>query len=450
MKKASVLLFLLPLFLYSALNTGTSAGSFLKINVGTRSSALGGAYAGLADDNEALLLNPAGLALIRVPEISGGHIIWFSDMAIEHAQFSFPLNGTFTLGLSGIYMNNGVFDAYTSGAASDGTFTSYDAAAGLSLGIRVTDFIFSGFSIKYIMNSIETANSASYAADFGFIFQELAPGISFGVSLLNLGTPVKLGSLEEQLPMSVRAGFAFLPSPEALITVDGFSHPGEGDYNISAGVEFYIHENIVCLRAGYIYPLNTKVLDYVSGLSAGVGINVDPLAFNYAIVPNNDLGYLHRVSVSYAFGSKDNNTGASVKHYKPEYSVSAAEAAVPEPVSAEPPEPIALPAKTGNAGSNIAILKPFTSKTIKEAQRHAMFEIIKTGLVNSKMIKTVFVDTIDLLPEELNSIAVITGSIEKKDGLISVKSVLYEPGSSKELTAFTSEAKTLIDIHLKA
>ncbi|OGF51001.1 MAG: hypothetical protein A2044_04750 [Candidatus Firestonebacteria bacterium GWA2_43_8] len=79
-----------------------------------------------------------------------------------------------------------------------------------------------------------------------------------------------------------------------------------------------------------------------------------------------------------------------------------------------------------------------------------MFEIIKTGLIRSKAVKTVFVDTADLLPEELNSIALITGSIEKKDGLISIKSVLYDPVTNKELTEFTSEAKSLIDIHLKA
>ena len=452
-----ILFVLPPVFLYSALNTGTSGASFLKINVGTRSSAMGGAFVGLADDNEALLLNPAGLALIRVPEISGGHIIWFSDMSVEHAQFSLPLDRTFTLGISGVYFNNGVFDAYTAGGVAAGTFTAYDASAGLSLGIRVTDFIFTGFSVKYIMNSIETSSSTSYAADLGFIFQEFVPGVSFGASLLNVGTPVKLGSLEEQLPVSIRAGFALTPSPEAVITVDGFTHPREGDYNIAVGMELFVHEKIVCFRFGYIYPLNTKVSDFISGLSGGIGVNVAPFSFNYAIVPNSELGYLHRVAVAYAFGSKTREQRAPVEAYKPKY-FAPAPAAIPEPVvevvpavtPVEPPPPIVLPAKTEKAGPRVSILKQFTSKTINDSQRHAMFEIIKTGLIRSKAVKTVFVDTADLLPEELNSIALITGSIEKKDGLISIKSVLYDPVTNKELTEFTSEAKSLIDIHLKA
>jgi len=415
---------------------------------------MGGAFTGIAGDNEAVLLNPAGLALVSVPEILGGHIIWFSDMSIEHAQFALPLNKTVVLGLGFIYMNNGVFDAYTSGAVAAGTFTAYDLSAGISLGVKITDFIFTGISIKYIADSIETASSSSYAADVGFIFHELVPGISLGVSFLNFGTPVMLGSIAERLPRCVRAGFAFSPSPEAVITVDGVSYPWEGDLNIGVGMELYIHEKIVCLRAGYIYPLNTKVTDYISGLSAGIGVNIAPLTFNYALVPNSEMGYLHRISVAYAFGAKK-NAKAPAEQNKPKISVPAPVLVVAPPASVptlpiEPPAPIVLPSRTQKSGQKVAVLRQFTSKTINDSQRRSMFEIIKAGLLNSKAIKTLLVDTADLLPEELNSIAVITGSIEKKNDLISVKAVLYEPLGNKELTAFTSEAKSLIDIHLKA
>lgn len=305
MKKALLILFLLPVLLHSASNTGSSASAFLKINVGARSSAMGGAFAGLADDNEAVLLNPAGLAFLNVSELSGGHIIWFLDMAIEHVQFTLPLSSGLTLGLGGIYMNNGVFDAYTSGAAAAGTFTAYDASAGISLGIKIADYISAGITVKYITNYIENYFSVSYAADAGFIFRELLPGVSFGAALLNFGTPVKLGSLEEPLPLSCRAGFAFSLSPETVITADGFTHPREGDYNISLGVEHYLQEKIVCVRAGYLIPFNTKTADFTAGLSAGVGLRITPLSLDYALVPNSDLGYLHRVSLAYAFGSKE-------------------------------------------------------------------------------------------------------------------------------------------------
>ena len=443
----------LPVFLYSAIGTGASAGSFLKINVGARSSAMGGAFVGLADDNEALLLNPAGIALVGVPELSGGHIIWFSDMALEHVQFTLPLSKTFTAGFSGIYMSNGVFDAYTAAGVAAGTFTSYDIAAGLSLGVRLTDSIFCGVTVKYITDNIDTSNSTSYAADGGVIFQELIPGVSFGVSALNFGTAVNMGTVVERLPRCVRAGFALSPSQEAVITVDGSSYPWEGNFDLSVGMELYIDARNICLRAGYVYPLNTTVSDYISGLSAGIGINIAPMTFNYSIIPNSELGYLHRVSVAYAFGPKKNMKAPEEvikpKFFAPAPAPIAAEPAAPvKPV--EPPAPIVLPSKTEKSGRKVAVLKPFTSKTIKESQRYAMFDIIKTGLINSKVIKTLFVDTTELLPEELNSIAIITGSIERKDDFISVTSVLYEPATNKELTTFTSQAKSLIDIHIKA
>jgi|GEM_PF-2259728 len=424
MKKTLILLFLLPLCLYSASNTGSSAGSFLKINVGTRSSAMGGAYAGLADDNEALLFNPAGIALVTVPELSGGHIIWFSDISLEHAQFVLPLDKTFTLGFSGIYMNNGTFDAYTSAAVSAGSFTAYDLSAGVSLGARVSDSLIAGLTVKYIEDKIENASSTSFAADLGVIFPKFAPGVSLGVALQNIGTPVKLGSMEEQLPVSFRAGFAVAASPDNVITFDGYTHPGEGDINISAGTEFYLQDRVFCLRAGFIFPLNTKTSDFISGLSAGVGINLDSLSFNYTLVPNSELGYLHRVGIGFAFGSKEKKQKSKVVQEKPKRLDSAS----PETVS---PVVVRQGAVPKAPEKSIPVIVPSSTPGIED--------INESGL--SKKSETKFSGAVSTPGLNLPAItvpAIIAPAKPEKTEVIPVTSKSYESKTTKEFPHLAS------------
>ena len=52
---------------------GTTGGIGLKLPAGARPTAMGGAFVGKADDLNALYWNPAGLALVRSPELSLMH-----------------------------------------------------------------------------------------------------------------------------------------------------------------------------------------------------------------------------------------------------------------------------------------------------------------------------------------------------------------------------------------
>ena len=49
--------------------TGTTAGQFLKLGVGSRAMALGGAFTAIANDASALYWNPSGLSRIKGSQI---------------------------------------------------------------------------------------------------------------------------------------------------------------------------------------------------------------------------------------------------------------------------------------------------------------------------------------------------------------------------------------------
>jgi hypothetical protein len=61
---------------------GTFDGQFLKIEVGARATAMGGAYVAVADDASAVFWNAAGIARIEPDksELSLNHANWPADL----------------------------------------------------------------------------------------------------------------------------------------------------------------------------------------------------------------------------------------------------------------------------------------------------------------------------------------------------------------------------------
>ncbi|MDZ7339934.1 MAG: UPF0164 family protein, partial [candidate division KSB1 bacterium] len=62
-------------------NTGTSAANFLKIGVGPRGNALGGAFVAQVNDYSSLYWNPAGIAGMTSLEIGLAYTDWILDMS---------------------------------------------------------------------------------------------------------------------------------------------------------------------------------------------------------------------------------------------------------------------------------------------------------------------------------------------------------------------------------
>ena len=69
-------------------NVATSVAHFLKIGVGGRAEAMGGAFTAQADDASSLYWNPAGLAVMASPQVMFSQTNWITD--INHVSLALP------------------------------------------------------------------------------------------------------------------------------------------------------------------------------------------------------------------------------------------------------------------------------------------------------------------------------------------------------------------------
>ena len=85
--------------------TGTTAAQFLKIGIGARALAMGGAYSAVSDDATALYWNPAGLSSMKKNEILLDHQDWILDVDLDFVGGSYNTPfGTIGAAISAMYM----------------------------------------------------------------------------------------------------------------------------------------------------------------------------------------------------------------------------------------------------------------------------------------------------------------------------------------------------------
>jgi hypothetical protein len=290
---------------------GTTGAAFLKIESGSRPAGLGGAFAGLANDINTIFWNPAGLTAVNDRELTAMQHFSFADInnqTIGYAQRVERLvwGASFVGSFTEIERRQGPTED------PDSTVTVGGFATGLSLAYPLSEAISVGGTAKIISEQLDIQNAYGAAADVGLVLRLLDNHLGIGVAVQNAG--VLDGG--ENLPMALRAGFAYRtwkqPAAEAeadkpmpaqeiwALVADAHIPLLDANPSFHVGVERWFYESVAA-RVGYRIGLNENPSD---GLSLGIGIrrsgedalaNVD-FQFDYAFVPDANLGNAHRVS----------------------------------------------------------------------------------------------------------------------------------------------------------
>ncbi len=291
---------------------GTTGAQFLKIDAAARPIGMGGAYSAVSPDPSSIFYNPALTASAPQRTISGTYLSYFQSANYGSFAGVLPVGegsiglGVSYLGVTGI-PRRGVDDVDDPDGTSkaDDDFGASDVMFAVSKAWKnaapsILENLDLGISLKIIYLTLDDKSAFSAMADLG-AYYPLSDSFAFGLSLQNIGMPVKYDKKEDPLPLGVRAGAAYRTPLEGLSGALDLNHYIVDEIlYASLGAEYWIAETFA-LRAGYKYGYDTNVLGAVAGLGTGIGFRRSGLGLDYAYAPMGELGNTHRLTLSAGF-----------------------------------------------------------------------------------------------------------------------------------------------------
>jgi hypothetical protein len=331
-----ILLLTVPISLVCAQGTtvssmeqiGTSMANFLKIGIGAREVAMGGAAVADCDNITALFWNPGALDRMQKNEVIIQQASWLvkSQLYFLGAGFKIPEIGSF--GLSIDYFDSGEIEETTLNfpEGTGRTFNTYDLAAGLTYSRNITERFSAGVTVKYIQEGLDREQASTVAVDIGSVFEtNFLNNLKIGMSLSNLGGRMKLAgsglqvqyslnpdyptkvttadlSTEEwDIPLYFRLGVAsdILQSEELRWhIVAEVMDSRDYIYRFSVGSEIGFY-NRYFLRGGYKFMYDEE------DLTLGGGVNIDfpwaQIRLDYAFANFGVFDNTQRFSLIFAF-----------------------------------------------------------------------------------------------------------------------------------------------------
>ena len=267
---------------------GTTTAGFLKIGTHAQAVGLGEAVTALADGISFVGYNPAAVQL-RGMALTATHTAVVEGVNLEEVALGIPFGKDGGMFIRG----NGILFDKTDRTDENGNKTGTFDASAFSAGVGFYAHL-GGLSLgifgKSIQQKIDVYKSSTLAGDIGIRYLTPIPGISIGVSVLNLGRPAKFISQEDELPRAIRAGIGY-DNSFLKLAVDGVQYIDQKSF-LASGAEIALFGGLR-FRAGY--SANSELN---SPFKAGIGLRFSSLEFNYAYNPGDDFGAAHRVSLT--------------------------------------------------------------------------------------------------------------------------------------------------------
>lgn len=297
-KKMLKKVFLVMVSLFLLLSPNLFAGDnhavpMLRMGVGARALAMGGAYVAEAYDASAGYWNPAGLSEIDFINIT---TMYSASMSHDRQYNYFAYGHRFDFGALGIsWIGSGIKDIEEREKKTDSP-TLFDAMDNLflfSYGNEVGNFLV-GANFKVITQKIDYSGSYSNTGvgfDCGFKF-EASDEITLGVAFRDLGT--KVG--DDRVPANYLFGAAIYPLYGFTFTADIEKIEHRQDLKFHFGGEYTYEFSI-----DYFASLRGGVNDGAFAIGAGLKIYKFDLDYAYITEAEEFMGENHRISFSVTF-----------------------------------------------------------------------------------------------------------------------------------------------------
>jgi len=295
---------------FGASSTGSVGFEFLRTETGARPAALGGSFAAIPGDLNALAYNPAAIGALTQRTGTVTYLKHLLDFHAGNVSAALPqVWGTVALSIN--YINFGEFKRTTTedpDGASGETFGANTVVLATSFARGFGKILTAGVTAKYIRTGIDNYASDAFAADLGVLAQLPLPKadhFNLGISVGNLGA-VRQAFIEtkDALPLVFRVGFskklAHLP---LLVSLQGYKFQDD-DFRFAGGGEFILSPQLF-LRLGYNsigtdQQIGTSA-DRLAGVNFGPGFNWRNYKIDYTFSSAGDVGSLNRLGISGTF-----------------------------------------------------------------------------------------------------------------------------------------------------
>ncbi len=315
---------------------GEYAADFLRIGVGARAMAMGGAFSALASDATAFYWNPAGLSHVRRYALHVDHVPMFDGLAqFNTAHFTMALNKRMTIGLG--WIRHGVDDIPRYGALQgsrldrlnnttwrstgepEGYFQNSENAFLFTISrveyldlyfnigmnqYRIPLEFYAGLTGKYIRHSLDSNSGAGQGLDAGFILRFVSDKYIdkqakswFGLAAtardisrtsIAWDTATENKDLVQTLWLVGVAGSHKVNMIRTRFTLTCDKEFGfYQDFHYGAEMNFM---KILSLRGGY----------YRENFTTGAGLSFKNYTIDYAFI-SHDLANTHRISGYFTF-----------------------------------------------------------------------------------------------------------------------------------------------------
>jgi hypothetical protein len=315
-KYCFLLLFLSSLSIKSQVG-GENVYQFLNLSTSARQIALGGEVLTLIDDINQPIWNPSVINDEMDNQVSANYSNYLSGINIGSLSYARLISRRFgTIHGSIKYLDYGTLIGADEQGNETGNFAANDLAisVGYATNLPWTNLFF-GANFKLINSNISNFTSVGFATDLALLYYSPFKSFSFTIVARNLGSQVKtFNGTGEKLPFKVAVGGSYqleyvplkwyftldnlqkwnisVSNPSAQttnlegnVTQEEISFVGNTLRHFVIGAELF-PQSVINLRLGYNFrraaELQLQNVRTFGGISAGFGIKMNNLKFNYA------------------------------------------------------------------------------------------------------------------------------------------------------------------------
>jgi len=253
------ILLIVILFLASELiagseqRSGTAGAQELLIPVGSRGTALNGAFISGIDGIESIYWNPAGLATnSHTVQAMFSHQNYLVDMNVSYGALAINFDKIGALGVSIKSLDFGAGIEETTVENPNGTgrtFSPVYLTFGLTYARYMADRIKFGATLKFISENIINTTAFGYAFDFGVQYKTGYKGLTFGITLKNFGPKMVFSGSELEHNVQIPGTEAGVDQERLRIQSAAFDLPTQFELGLAYLVNFNEHNSLNVMAA---------------------------------------------------------------------------------------------------------------------------------------------------------------------------------------------------------